>query len=88
MFLFTCVVFLSGGLYLVYKRIDRNVNLPPGPPADPVIKHLRIFPVKDHAEVFHKWSKIYGERTIFYQFILIEPYVLMVVQEMSCTSVL
>lgn len=75
MFSPTCVILLAGGLYLFYRRIARNVNLPPGPRADPVIKHLRIFPVKDHAEVFHEWATVYGERIIFYRFILIEPYV-------------
>lgn len=40
-------------------------SLPPGPPADPVIGHLRIFPsIDNQAEVFHDWAKTFGESTL------------------------
>ncbi|KAE9390849.1 cytochrome P450, partial [Gymnopus androsaceus JB14] len=35
--------------------------LPPGPPADPVIGHLRVIPTTGQAKVFYEWSKIYGD---------------------------
>ena len=36
--------------------------LPPGPPADPLIGHLRIFPEpQTTAETFYDWSLQYGE---------------------------
>lgn len=47
-------------LYLRRKRTPANTRLPPGPPADPLIGHLRIFPMKDQPEIFHEWSKQYG----------------------------
>lgn len=35
---------------------------PPGPPADPVIGHLRIMPSTDTAHhVFYDWSRRYGD---------------------------
>jgi len=36
--------------------------LPPGPPADPVIGHFRVFPDANiSAEVFHDWMQKYGD---------------------------
>ena len=50
---------------LVARFITRKrskLSLPPGPPADPLIGHVRTFPPPERrAEVFHEWSKIYGE---------------------------
>lgn len=44
---------------LLKKR--QELPLPPSPPADPLIGHLRVFPSpKDTAEVFHEWSRQYG----------------------------
>ncbi|KAI0092994.1 cytochrome P450 [Irpex rosettiformis] len=40
----------------------RKLPLPPGPPAEPLIGHLRIFPdPASTAEVFHGWSVKYGD---------------------------
>ncbi|KIY74106.1 cytochrome P450 [Cylindrobasidium torrendii FP15055 ss-10] len=40
----------------------RHSNLPPGPPADPLIGHLRAFPsAQDQPEVFQAWGKLYGD---------------------------
>lgn len=38
--------------------------LPPGPPADPLIGHTRIFPQKNLESVFREWSLKYGELLI------------------------
>ncbi|KAJ6620263.1 cytochrome P450 [Mycena sp. CBHHK59/15] len=35
--------------------------LPPGPPSDPFIGHIRTFPSKNLHQVFHEWSKTYGD---------------------------
>ncbi|KAH9857798.1 cytochrome P450 [Lenzites betulinus] len=54
-------------ILLVAWRVQRrrkNASLPPSPPSDPIIGHFRTFPRKFQGEVFHQWSKIYGD--IFY----------------------
>ena len=39
----------------------QKLSLPPGPPADPLIGHLRIFPkTQVMAETFYDWSLKYG----------------------------
>nr|BAL05151.1 cytochrome P450 [Phanerodontia chrysosporium] len=55
--------FVSLVLFLVYRRSVRasRGRLPPGPPADPIIGHMRVFPRANHGEVFHEWSKQYGD---------------------------
>ncbi|KAJ6570526.1 cytochrome P450, partial [Mycena vulgaris] len=35
--------------------------LPPGPPADPIIGHLRVIPASGQAKTFYEWSRIYGD---------------------------
>lgn len=51
------VVFL---LWRQIRRKDGRPPLPPGPPSDPIIGHLRVAPLKNHGEVYHEWSKQYG----------------------------
>ncbi|KAF8977284.1 cytochrome P450 [Cyathus striatus] len=34
---------------------------PPGPPAEPILGHLRIMPTSNQEENFRDWSKIYGD---------------------------
>ncbi|KAI0748969.1 cytochrome P450 [Irpex lacteus] len=50
---------------LVARHISRkrhSLPLPPGPPADPLIGHLRAFPEPHNtAEVLHDWSLKYGD---------------------------
>ena len=43
-----------------YKKRNHRPSLPPGPPADPLIGHLRVIPTKDHAKIYHDWSMVYG----------------------------
>ena len=39
----------------------KDVALPPGPPAEPLIGHLRVIPTTDQAEFYHEMRKRYGE---------------------------
>ncbi|EKM55770.1 uncharacterized protein PHACADRAFT_256631 [Phanerochaete carnosa HHB-10118-sp] len=44
------------------RRRRARLPYPPGPPADPLIGHLRILPDNSvGAEVFHGWAKKYGD---------------------------
>lgn len=47
-------------LHQFVKRRNSRVPLPPGPPADPIINHLRVIPTKNHPQAFHEWTKAYG----------------------------
>ncbi|GJE86823.1 cytochrome P450 [Phanerochaete sordida] len=51
------------GLLVAYRRLARaqRGKLPPGPPADPILGHLRTFPRDNHGETFYEWSKRYGD---------------------------
>ncbi|KAF9002171.1 cytochrome P450 [Cyathus striatus] len=49
-------------LCLLWSRRHRAKLLyPPGPPAEPIIGHLRIIPSTQQEVVFREWSKIYGD---------------------------
>ncbi|KAJ7447848.1 cytochrome P450 [Mycena latifolia] len=39
----------------------KGAMLPPGPPGDPVLGHLRYMPSARPALVFHEWAKNYGD---------------------------
>ncbi|KAF4596839.1 hypothetical protein EYR38_008230 [Pleurotus pulmonarius] len=43
------------------RRSAKRPPYPPGPPADPLIGHLRVMPTEKHESVFHEWSKLYGD---------------------------
>ncbi|KAF9262030.1 cytochrome P450 [Marasmius fiardii PR-910] len=47
------------------SKSKRNRSLPPGPPPDPLIGHLRIIPSTKTGEAFHEWSKTYGDVMYF-----------------------
>ncbi|EKM55763.1 uncharacterized protein PHACADRAFT_256622 [Phanerochaete carnosa HHB-10118-sp] len=55
--------FIFLAVLLAYHRPAKakRVKLPPGPPADPIIGHLRVFPRTDLGKTFHEWSKRYGK---------------------------
>ena len=44
----------------VIKRPKRKLPLPPSPPADPLIGHLRIFPKTNAEDLFCELGKTYG----------------------------
>ncbi|KAL0953802.1 hypothetical protein HGRIS_004984 [Hohenbuehelia grisea] len=46
---------------LVASRPKRRYRLPPGPPADPLIAHLRYIPTENQGTVFHKWAQTHGD---------------------------
>ncbi|KAF5376657.1 hypothetical protein D9615_007836 [Tricholomella constricta] len=48
--------------YLWFKTNNgRHPPLPPGPPADPIIGHLRLVPEENQEALFYEWGKIYGD---------------------------
>lgn len=58
----TCLLLALVLLLSVYlkRRTVRRPPLPPGPPAEPLIGHLRIMPSDQEELVFHEWAKTYG----------------------------
>ena len=45
----------------ISRRNRQNLPLPPGPPADPFIGNIRVFPdAQNTAEVFYDWAQKYG----------------------------
>ena len=58
------------GLFIVpvlavwFIKSRKTSSPPPGPPADPIIGHLRVIPSTNQADVFHGWAKIYGTQII------------------------
>ena len=57
---FTGFVLVASVLWWHLKRKNTDLPYPPGPPSDPLIGHLRVAPLKNHADVYHEWSKQYG----------------------------
>ncbi|KAL4261415.1 cytochrome P450 family protein [Pleurotus pulmonarius] len=59
----TVAVLAFGFLLSTYlkRRATKRLRLPPGPPADPFIGHLRIMPSDQQELVFHEWAKTYGD---------------------------
>ncbi|KAJ3492020.1 hypothetical protein NLI96_g264 [Meripilus lineatus] len=59
---FTAFAIVISVVFFYRRRIysKHRPPLPPGPPGDLLIHHLRVIPTKDHAETYHEWSKIYG----------------------------
>lgn len=60
----TYLLVLFGILSFVASRLTkrrRRLPLPPGPPADPLIGHLRTLPTAASEETLISWHKKYGE---------------------------
>ncbi|KAJ7463649.1 cytochrome P450 [Mycena latifolia] len=59
------VAALAGSAVLIWflglPSRRRGAMLPPGPPGDPVLGHLRYMPSAQPALVFHEWAKNYGD---------------------------
>jgi hypothetical protein len=54
--LFSCVI-----LYVwAREKSARRLPLPPGPPGDPLIGHLRLVPSDNQENIFYEWGKKYG----------------------------
>jgi hypothetical protein len=71
-----------GGLVVWWtSQTKPEAPLPPGPPADPVIGHLRIMPKENTAETFHEWTQKYGT---FMVIPLVRTTYSFIIQEMSC----
>jgi hypothetical protein len=50
-------------LVVWYNRDSKKHDpLPPGPPAEPLIGHLRLIPPVGQETLFYKWGKIYGNQ--------------------------
>lgn len=61
---YSVMVMLS--LMFLRRVLARNMSmesppLPPGPPSDPIIGHLRMIPSQRQPNAFYEWSKVYGE---------------------------
>ena len=53
------VVLVLGIVYLTLGA-TKNPLLPPGPPPDPLIGHVRLIPRHHQAEFYHELAKKYG----------------------------
>ncbi|KAG5650147.1 hypothetical protein H0H81_000539 [Sphagnurus paluster] len=51
-------------LWMKTIRSKKHPPLPPGPPAEPIIGHLRVIPSENQESVFHEWGKVYGASII------------------------
>ncbi|KAL1689503.1 cytochrome P450 [Schizophyllum commune] len=51
-------------LHLRLKRSSHHPPLPPGPPAEWLLGHLRVVPQQDAARAYYRWSKEYGSAVI------------------------
>ncbi|KAF9002123.1 cytochrome P450 [Cyathus striatus] len=50
------------GFYLIWARLRKNrLQYPPGPPAEPILGHLRVMPTTEQEATFREWSKTYGD---------------------------
>jgi len=53
-------IFLS--VLFLYSRKPQAYPYPPGPPADPIIGHIRKLPRVKLEEKLHEWAQEYGEQ--------------------------
>uniref|UniRef100_A0A0W0EXE6 Putative cytochrome P450 n=1 Tax=Moniliophthora roreri TaxID=221103 RepID=A0A0W0EXE6_MONRR len=59
--LFVACAFCASLLFWLTSKPRGRTPLPPGPPADPFIGHLRMMPKEKTAETFHEWTQKYGD---------------------------
>ncbi|KAK0439095.1 cytochrome P450 [Armillaria borealis] len=59
--LYTAPLWIFAWLFRQRLGLAKQQSLPPGPPADPIIGHIRILPPVGQPEVFHEWAKTYGD---------------------------
>ncbi|KAF9456704.1 cytochrome P450 [Collybia nuda] len=52
----------------VKSRSKKHPPLPPGPPGEPLIGHLRLIPPNNQETLFYEWGKKYGD-VIYLQFL-------------------
>ncbi|PBK64690.1 hypothetical protein ARMSODRAFT_458629 [Armillaria solidipes] len=65
--LYTAPLWIFAWLFRQRLGLARQESLPPGPPADPIIGHIRILPPVGQPEVFHEWAKTYGKFVVLTQ---------------------
>ncbi len=54
-------LFFSAALVKVITTSNKPLRVyPPGPPADPVIGHVRFFPLEYQWKTFAEWGKKFG----------------------------
>ncbi|KAJ7627403.1 cytochrome P450 [Roridomyces roridus] len=62
------------------RRVTR-LPLPPGPPREPVIGHLRAIPPTNRAVIFHEWAKTYGD--VMYLEVLGNPMIVLNTEQVA-----
>lgn len=62
---FVVVALLVWATYSRLRASSSQILLPPGPPGEPIIGHLRIVPTASPEYAFEKWSKQYGDVLYF-----------------------
>ncbi len=67
------VVLLAYAALRALQR-SRKVPLPPGPPSDPIIGHLRLMLQPKDDAVFFEWHKLYGMVSPMYSYPLLTLY--------------
>jgi len=62
--------------YLLFGLLhNKHPALPPGPPADPIVGHIRLIPSHHQETLFYEWGKIYGD--VVYIHILGKPVIVL-----------
>lgn len=80
------LIALSTFLYMrLTKKNKSRLPYPPGPPADPILGHMRIMPSQNPHETFHEWAKQYGD--VMYLEVLGKP-IIVLGSEQAATDLL
>ncbi|KAG5641232.1 hypothetical protein DXG03_005689, partial [Asterophora parasitica] len=67
---------ISASLFLwIRGPVRTHPPLPPGPPAEPIIGHLRKIPSEDQENQFYEWGKVYGD--VMYLHVLGRPIIVL-----------